>query len=193
MLAPSADRKPQIAGGGISMTKKTGSIVVTVITGDDKPLAGAEVSVAWQELIRTQITDKEGRASFAELPAGGPYTAAAGTPYAGPVEEYELQITADKTAKAATKGAALEAACRELGITRESVVAFGDAENDLEMFRAAGQAVAMGQAHGSLPPHVEGRVRYVRRKHRARELQERGAAIDLGLAELSLRLADRLP
>ena len=50
------------------------------------------------------------------------------------------------TAKAATKGAALEAACQELGISRASVVAFGDAENDLEMFRAAGKSVAMGQA-----------------------------------------------
>ena len=50
------------------------------------------------------------------------------------------------TAKAATKGAALQAACNHLGIDRSETVAFGDAENDLEMFRAAGAAVAMGQA-----------------------------------------------
>ncbi len=50
------------------------------------------------------------------------------------------------TAKAATKGAALDSACHHLGISSEEVVAFGDAENDLEMFRAAGAAVAMGQA-----------------------------------------------
>lgn len=50
------------------------------------------------------------------------------------------------TAKAATKGAALHAACEHLGISTEQAVAFGDAENDLEMFRAAGAAVAMGQA-----------------------------------------------
>lgn len=50
------------------------------------------------------------------------------------------------TAKAATKGAALNAACDHLGISTEQAVAFGDAENDLEMFRAAGAAVAMGQA-----------------------------------------------
>lgn len=50
------------------------------------------------------------------------------------------------TAKAATKGAALEAACQHLGIHRDEVVAFGDAENDVEMLRAAGAAVVMGQA-----------------------------------------------
>lgn len=50
------------------------------------------------------------------------------------------------TAKDATKGAAVAAACRYLEIERDEVVAFGDAENDLEMFRAAGAAVAMGQA-----------------------------------------------
>ena len=50
------------------------------------------------------------------------------------------------TARAATKGAALGAACEHLGIERAQVVAFGDAENDVEMFRAAGASVAMGQA-----------------------------------------------
>ncbi len=50
------------------------------------------------------------------------------------------------TEKAATKGNALGAACQHLGIDRSQSVAFGDAENDLEMFRAAGAAVAMGQA-----------------------------------------------
>ncbi len=50
------------------------------------------------------------------------------------------------TAKDATKGTALQAACAHLGITRAETVAFGDAENDLEMFSAAGAAVAMGQA-----------------------------------------------
>ena len=50
------------------------------------------------------------------------------------------------TAKAATKGAALQAACDHLGISRSQVVAFGDAENDLDMLQAAGTAVVMGQA-----------------------------------------------
>lgn len=46
----------------------------------------------------------------------------------------------------ASKGHALRAACRHMGIGAEQVVAFGDAENDIEMFNAAGASVAMGQA-----------------------------------------------
>ena len=36
------------------------------------------------------------------------------------------------------------AVCRELGITPEQVIAFGDAENDISMLRLAGIGVAMG-------------------------------------------------
>jgi len=50
------------------------------------------------------------------------------------------------TAKAASKGAALQAACDHLGIAPAQVIAFGDAENDLAMFELAGASVAMGQA-----------------------------------------------
>jgi Cof subfamily protein (haloacid dehalogenase superfamily) len=50
------------------------------------------------------------------------------------------------TAAGGDKGAALEVACRELDIAPGEVVAFGDAENDLAMFRMAGASVAMGQA-----------------------------------------------
>ena len=50
------------------------------------------------------------------------------------------------TARQATKGAALEAACAHMGIRPREVVAFGDAENDVDMFRLAGASVAMGQA-----------------------------------------------
>ena len=50
------------------------------------------------------------------------------------------------TAREATKGAALEAACVHMGIRPSEVVAFGDAENDVDMFRRAGASVAMGQA-----------------------------------------------
>ena len=50
------------------------------------------------------------------------------------------------TAREGTKGAALAAACAHLGIDTREVVAFGDSENDLAMFEAAGAAVAMGQA-----------------------------------------------
>jgi Cof subfamily protein (haloacid dehalogenase superfamily) len=50
------------------------------------------------------------------------------------------------TSAAASKGAALQAACRHLDVDPATVLAFGDAENDLEMFRVAGASVAMGQA-----------------------------------------------
>lgn len=50
------------------------------------------------------------------------------------------------TATGADKGAALEVACRSLGLAPAEVVAFGDAPNDIEMFRVAGTSVAMGQA-----------------------------------------------
>ncbi len=60
----------------------------------------------------------------------------------GPTGKVILMITA----ATASKGAALEAACRYLNIGSREVVAFGDAENDIEMFRVAGASVAMGQA-----------------------------------------------
>ena len=65
------------------------------------------------------------------------------------------------TAKAATKGAALNAACRHLGLRPDTVVAFGDAENDLAMFDIAGAAVAMGQAEDD----VKERATFVSRPH----------------------------
>tara|TARA_R110002072_G_scaffold50835_2_gene136446 strand:- start:5703 stop:6509 length:807 start_codon:yes stop_codon:yes gene_type:complete len=50
------------------------------------------------------------------------------------------------TAKAANKGEALRVACQHLDIDLSQVVAFGDAENDIEMFKVTGASVAMGQA-----------------------------------------------
>lgn len=50
------------------------------------------------------------------------------------------------TGRGADKGLALAVACRDLGIEPADVVAFGDSEADVEMFRVAGASVAMGQA-----------------------------------------------
>ncbi len=50
------------------------------------------------------------------------------------------------TAAGADKGAALSVACADMGLDTSQVVAFGDAEADVEMFRVAGASVAMGQA-----------------------------------------------
>ena len=60
----------------------------------------------------------------------------------GPTGKTILTLTSAR----ASKGDALQAACTHLGITTDQVVAFGDSENDVEMFRAAGASVAMGQA-----------------------------------------------
>jgi hydroxymethylpyrimidine pyrophosphatase-like HAD family hydrolase len=50
------------------------------------------------------------------------------------------------TAVGADKGLAMAVACRDLGIEPAEVVAIGDADNDIEMFRVAGGSFAMGQA-----------------------------------------------
>jgi len=50
------------------------------------------------------------------------------------------------TSTGADKGAALAVACKELEIHPAQVIAIGDAQNDVEMFRVAGTSFAMGQA-----------------------------------------------
>jgi len=60
----------------------------------------------------------------------------------GPSGKIVLTITA----KAANKGEALLAGCAFMNIDPEDVLAFGDSDNDIDMFRVAGASVAMGQA-----------------------------------------------
>jgi hydroxymethylpyrimidine pyrophosphatase-like HAD family hydrolase len=50
------------------------------------------------------------------------------------------------TGAGADKGLALAVACQELGVDPADAVAIGDSEADVEMFRAAGTGVAMGNA-----------------------------------------------
>lgn len=45
--------------------------------------------------------------------------------------------------KGYNKGHAMERLCRTLNIPKEAIVAFGDGKNDIEMFKAAGLAIAM--------------------------------------------------
>lgn len=61
------------------------------------------------------------------------------------------------TAKTATKGHAVLAACKHLGIDPLHAIAFGDAENDLAMFAVCGASVAMGQAM----PEIQQAATYV--------------------------------
>lgn len=48
--------------------------------------------------------------------------------------------------KGVNKGTALAAVCRELGMSRERAIAFGDHELDIPLIEAAGTGVAMGNA-----------------------------------------------
>ena len=45
-----------------------------------------------------------------------------------------------------SKADALKRACEVLKIPTNDIIAFGDAQNDLQMFKLAGYAVAMGNA-----------------------------------------------
>jgi len=56
------------------------------------------------------------------------------------------------------KGKALAALCSELGIGTDSVMAFGDNLNDLEMLRAAGFGVAMQSAPDEMKEEADGVV-----------------------------------
>lgn len=47
------------------------------------------------------------------------------------------------TCGGADKGKALQAVCRRLGVTQAQIAAFGDGENDLPLFTAAGQCYAV--------------------------------------------------
>jgi hypothetical protein len=60
----------------------------------------------------------------------------------GPSGKNIMTLTSAK----ASKGEALKRACAHLEIDPAEVITFGDAENDIEMFRISGASVAMGQA-----------------------------------------------
>ena len=54
-----------------------------------------------------------------------------------------------------SKASAIDELCHEIGMTRENVAAFGDSGNDLEMLRAAGFAVVMGNGEECGKPYAD--------------------------------------
>ena len=56
------------------------------------------------------------------------------------------ELFCDVVPKEGGKDLGVRACCERFGITPEECIAFGDGENDLTMFEAAGTAVAMGNA-----------------------------------------------
>lgn len=59
------------------------------------------------------------------------------------------------TAKGVTKGAGIGFLCRELGIEKQAVIAFGDSGNDLPMRPFVGMLVAMGDANKAMLQHAD--------------------------------------
>ena len=57
----------------------------------------------------------------------------------------------------ADKGAAVAELAAQLGIQKEEILAIGDNDNDLSMFRAAGTKVVMGNA----PAYIRSRAHFV--------------------------------
>ena len=64
----------------------------------------------------------------------------------------------DVISSSINKGVALERLQRQLGITREQTVAFGDYLNDIEMLDAAGLSFAMQDAHPDVLEHARYRA-----------------------------------
>ena len=64
----------------------------------------------------------------------------------GPSGETVLTLTTG----AASKGGCLQVTCSALNLSPDTVIAFGDSEGDLDLFKAAGLSVAMGQAPSSV-------------------------------------------
>lgn len=56
----------------------------------------------------------------------------------------------EMSAEGVSKATTLDMVCRELGVDRSEVVAFGDMPNDLAMLEWAGTSYAMGNAHPSV-------------------------------------------
>lgn len=57
--------------------------------------------------------------------------------------------------KGINKGLGLELVCRDMGITMDEVIAFGDSFNDIPMIQMAGTGVAMGNAEDELKANAD--------------------------------------
>lgn len=64
-------------------------------------------------------------------------------------------VYAEVYSRQASKGRALEALAKRLGITREEIACIGDGENDLSMFAVSGLKIAMGNAFEGLKQQAD--------------------------------------
>lgn len=68
------------------------------------------------------------------------------------IQSISLPTNLELNAPGATKGDALEALCRHLGLDLLEAAAFGDGTNDLTMIQKAGVGVAMANARPGRAP-----------------------------------------
>lgn len=64
------------------------------------------------------------------------------------------QTSYDMYRKGCTKAYGIEYLIKELGIDKENTYAFGDGENDIEMFELVAHGIAMGDSHPDLLKHA---------------------------------------
>ena len=79
--------------------------------------------------------------------------------------------TMEVVAPGVSKGHALDAVARRLGIAPEAIVAFGDGRNDVEMLAYAGYGVAMGGAPPELLAVADAQTESVQQDGLAREIR----------------------
>jgi hydroxymethylpyrimidine pyrophosphatase-like HAD family hydrolase len=77
----------------------------------------------------------------------------------GPVEEFSVVLPIPRMVtlmpRNTSKGTGLLALCRSLSICPSRVAAVGDAGNDIEMIRAVGWGIAMGNAKDEVKQHAK--------------------------------------
>ncbi len=73
-----------------------------------------------------------------------------------PVEMVYAEATSlEFSARGVSKGTGLRKLCEHLGISIEETIMVGDADNDIEGFKAAGLAIGMGNSKPSIAPYVD--------------------------------------
>lgn len=143
-------------------------VIAYTIEGEVTPWPGSEVE-RYESVSKTCVQqigpeELEHRSFFklmwiadraridALVRSGGPGAAASG---ADTVRSHDYVF--EFVPPGISKGTGVETLARHLGIARERVIAFGDADNDLPLFSWAGRSVAMPHAH----EHVRARATHV--------------------------------
>lgn len=121
--------------------------LITEQLGDRwKPIRGNEKNLHFSKISAKQIDGCDTESACRELSEYYDYIFHEGA-FVGK--------TVEMTVKGCTKGVGMAVLCAVLGIKKEDTVAFGDSNNDLEMFQAAGYRIAMGDASEQLKARAD--------------------------------------